>query len=432
MKEMLRFNNRITLLAAILLLSCSFGEYRLATDYNDAGSSEYNLYTIPEQKAPASYIKSIQFHKSGSPQAPPILRLGTSETLSLSFDALKSEGQQFRMEVSHRDPDWSESILPPELVVRGIRSAYITGGIRSRFRDVSYYHYSTRFPVQSFEFLVSGNYLLHVYDDLTNQEVFSLPFFIHENEGRISSTAEVVFNNNRSRRAEEQLFTTYNYPSFVQFPQFDLSFRFAQNKLWGNTKEPDIFDASVEGEVEFHLSRDQMYKADFEFNTVDLNELRNHNRFLDFNPSSDPQKVVLREDVQNFAAAPIPVRQSRFGSVNNDRSSRYISTDFSLIPRRTLDPSTNIYLTGDFNQWQIQSSFKLEYDEASGQWKVNALIKQGFYAYKYVILEGTEITAIEVDDAFTRQQQEYSSFVYYLDPARRYYRLLQAQVFTGR
>ena len=431
-KDMLKYKYWAPAFLLIFCAHCSGESYKFGSDSNQRESKGYELFTLDEQEVPPGSIKSIQFGKTGSVSNAPVITLGSNESLNLSFDSISEEGQQFRLEITHHDIDWSRSSLPIEFFIDGQQNFYVTGGRRSRFRDVNYYHYSTTFPDQSFRFLVSGNYLVHVYDNESNDELFTLPFFVSENVGRISSRSEKVFNRSRSGRAFEQLFTLYNYPEFVQFPQFDLSFRYAQNKLWGTTKEPDIFDTSVEGEVEFHLSRDQLYPADFDFNILDLQTLRiNVQQILDVNLVSEPINVVLREDVQNFSTIPIKVGQQRFGTIDNDRTSRYVDVNFSFVPRLSLPPSADIYLAGDFNQWHIQPEYKLSYDSLSTWWKTKALIKQGSYAYKYVQLSNDGTEAIVLDDAFSRQRQEYTSFVYFLDPNQRFYRLLQAQVFYG-
>ena len=76
------------------------------------------------------------------------------------------------------------------------------------------------------KFISSGNYLLNVFDYSSNTKLFSIPFFVTEQAGKINSRVETLYNSGNNFSASDQLFSIYEYPEEVEFPQFDLSFRF--------------------------------------------------------------------------------------------------------------------------------------------------------------------------------------------------------------
>ena len=87
---------------------------------------------------------------------------------------------------------------------------------------------------------------------------------------------------------------------------------------------------------------------------------------------------------------------------------------------------------GDFNQWLLSEENKLAYNEDSGYWETQALIKQGLYTYKYAMKDGDDgIDDLSLSDTITRQNQEYTGLVYFQDPDYGYQRLLQAQIFRS-
>jgi len=429
----LKFN--LLLLLGLFFTTGCFSEFisgdnNNTEQYSSPAKAEYSSFTIPQQLPPPEYIKSILFYREANVGGAPIIRLHSNQKLTLEFDAIVNRSEQYRIEFTHHNKNWERSNLMPNNFIEGFEQTFITGGQRSRPRDPLYFHFTYTFPNQQVQFRESGNYQIHVFDNATGEKLFNLPFFVHENEGKISSIIERLFNSGQNGRPLDQPFSTFEYPDFVEFPQFDLSFAFAQNQLWGTAKITETFDTSVPGEVRFHLPRNKAYPADFEFNILDLSELKMDGiQILDFQPRFDPPRIILNQDVQNFASEPSPVSATRFGIPDNRTRSRYAEVFFSFEPREPIDPDTEIYLVGDFNQWQIQGSAKLTYDVETGYWKTNTLIKQGKYSYKYLLVDESGPRPLFLDDGFIRNKQEYTAFVYFNDPNYRFDRLLQVDVF---
>lgn len=393
-------------------------------------SADGSVFALSHQKIPAKHIKSVLLYRSGSILSPPIIQLGSKQQLILEFDAIVNRSEQYRIEFTHHNQNWEPSNLLVNDFIDGFEQTFITGGQRSRPRDPIYFHYSYTFPNNQVNFTRSGNYMIQVYDNVSGQKLFNLPFFIHENEGVINSTVETIFNTGRDGRPADQPFSTFRYPDFVEFPQFDLSFSFAQNQLWGTTKTSETFDTSVPGEVRFHLTRDRAYPADFEFNILNLSNLQiDGKQILDVQPRFDPPRVFLNQDIQNFASNPIPVSPTRFGIPDNSLTARYADVYFSFETRTQPDNKAKVYLVGDFNQWQIDDKYRMKFDSVLGYWKTKALIKQGRYSYKYLLVDRNIAKPLFLDDAYIRINQQYVSFVYFKDPAQRYDRLLQVDIF---
>jgi len=397
---------------------------------NEVVPTDGGVFALSQQIIPEKNIKSILLYRTGSQFNPPIIRLGTADRMILEFDAIINSSEQYRIEFTHHNRNWERSNLLANDYIDGFEQTFITGGERSRPRNPLYFHYSYTFPNEQVNFTRSGNYMIQVYDNVTGQKLFNLPFFVHENEGKISSFVETIFNTGRNGRPLDQPFSTYIYPDFVEFPQFDLSFTFSQNQLWGTTKTSETFDTSVPGEVRFHLTRDRAYPSDFEFNILDLSQLQiDGTQILDIQPRFDPPKVFLNQDIQNFASNPVPVSPSRFGIPDNKLSSRFVEVYFSFEPRNGLENGAKVYLLGDFNQWQVDKNLQMTYDSVSGYWETNTLIKQGKYSYKYLLIQNKIARPLSLDDGYTRSNQQYISFVYFNDPAQRFDRLLQVDIF---
>lgn len=373
----------------------------------------------------------MQLYRSGSTNNPPIIELGSSQKLTIEFDELTNLSGQFRITFTHHDQDWNSSNLPQDWYLDGMGEIIVGGGTKNRLSRPDYFHYHEEFPNNQLDFLISGNYMLHVTDFATGTRLFSLPFFITENEGEIESWVETDYNAGERFEALDRPFSEFIYPDFIDFPEFDLSFYFAQNRFWGDIKQSESYDFSEEDRSQFHLARGNAFFANYDFLSLNLNSLSETNRqIIEWRPEEVPPLAILREDVLNFMADPIASWGSTFGTPRKNREARYANVRFRFEDGGQFSAGDGVYLVGDFNQWLLSEDNKLEYNDNSGYWETTNLIKEGSYTYKYAVKSGDQgIDDLLLSDTITRQRQEYTSFVYYQDPDFRYQRLLQVQIF---
>jgi len=433
LKVPLMFKNLVLVYFAILLVSCSSSHF-VNQQSNNYVTPNYSLYSpllVNTQLPAPQSIKSIELYRKGNSENPPIIKLGSSERLVLEFDELTSLGGQYSIRFTHHNQDWSPSNIPEIWYLEGINDLVVQNGDANELSKPNYFRYKTEFPNRQLKFLASGNYLLHVYDFSSNVELFSLPFFVSEEVGTITTSTERVYNNSGNHSTIDQLFSMYDYPKEVMFPQFDMSFSYVQNRFWGNAIEPSQKDIATPGKIRFYTSRNNSFSPVFDFIPLDLSDLNIDNRrIIDWQPEFIPPRIILREDVLNFSASPTPQYTSNFGRPSRSSSSRYASVKFSLEPGDVADANTELYVSGDFNQWRIDKQNLLQQNPETGLWETNVLIKQGKYRYKYFLKNDyTEADFIPLNDAITTVAQEYIGFVYYLDPDYNYQRLLITTTF---
>lgn len=391
-----------------------------------------NLFNIPAQIIAGDSIRSIQFHRAGNPTSAPILNINSSDQLELRFEKLHGEPGQYRVSLSHHNPDWSRSNLPPERFIDGFYNIPLSNVQLSRNSRLRYRQYTFTFPTEQFQITKSGNYFLKVEDDDSGYLVLSLPFFVTENEGSLTSSVEQLSVPRRGLRRVHRPVSRYTLPDFVDQPQFDLQFYFAQNRFWGRAKKADALDFSAPDHVQFELSQSQAFIGDYEFNLLTLNELsQSDNNVINAYPGEIPPRLILRDDAQGFSASR-QINLSRlgpFGDPDMSLNAGYANVIFRFDPETPPDSSTSIHLLGDFNNWSVNSTNRLTYDDDINRWTANAVIKKGNYKYKYVLVENEEIDDLYFDDQFTSNRQQYYSFVYMNDSDEFYYRLLQVQTF---
>ncbi|MDX1637175.1 MAG: DUF5103 domain-containing protein [Balneolaceae bacterium] len=398
------------------------------TENGDIDRQFRNSFSIAPQVPPPQSIQSIQLYRKGDAASPPVIELGSQQGLVLEFDHLDSEATQFNIFVRHYARNWTESSLPLNFYLGGFYEDYFGAGVKSFTQRPTYRHYKYELPNHRISINASGNYLVTVVDSESGQQLFSLPFFVTEDQGKLETRVETEFARRRDLREQDRPFSRYLYPGFVEMPRFDLSFYYVQNQFWGRAREVNTYDTSTPGHVHFHLSQDQAFLGDYEFNTLDVRSFSvDGTRILSYEPETIPPTLVLRRDIQRFAPiTPFP-GGSRLGLPVDSRGAEYANVHFKLETAVPSDSLQQIYLVGDFNEWNINRLNRMKYIAESGLWEGRTFIKQGEYAYKYVTIEGNRINDLSLDRSFTYRSQEYLTFVYYRDPVRHYDRLLKVE-----
>lgn len=419
------------LLATFIVSGCSAS---ISTTSNERSEEQYvSRMLVPNQLPAPATVKSIQLYRKGSNGTPPIIELGSSQKLILSFDELTDLSGQFRITFSHYDRNWNSSNIPQDWYLDGMNELIINGGTKNQRSTPDYFHYETEFPSNRLKFKISGNYMLHVVDFSTGVRLFSMPFYITENAGEMRSWVETKYNAGPRGEAIDRPFSEFSYPNFVEFPEFDLSFYFVQNRFWGDAKRSASFDFSEEGQTQFHLSEENAFPSNFDLIGLRLDDFSvDGEQVIDWLPGENPPEVILREDILNFTSSPSERYGRRFSAPNRSEDARYANVRFRFQDGGQFSASRGIYLVGNFNQWLLSEKYKLSYNENSGYWETHVLMKQGYYTYKYAMQgDNGEIDDLSLSDTITRQNQEYTGFVYFQDPEYRYHRLLQAQTFRS-
>lgn len=385
---------------------------------NSSQSIQYvNQFTVPGQNLPAEDIRSIQLFR-GSQGTAPIIELNSSQRLTLRFDDLGIDSDMFRVEITHHQADWSDSRLLPNFFIRGFQSDYFGEGTKARPQNPSYLTYSYTFPNERMGVTRSGNYMMHVYRQYSNQVLFSMPFFVVESTGTSQIQIEELFNQDARYLRHHQLFARYQYEDTSIIPQVDMSVYFIQNQFWAQARKADQQDFSEQFNSRLYLSRDRAFIGAYEFFDLNLGNIDQYStQIVDFEDRFTIPRVTLNRDVVNLSVAPQQRRSRLTTSPSANYEARYALVQFMLEMDEAQRPYGDVYLVGGFNQWGVQPSNKMTWNPQLGMYTGEAIVKEGQYAYKYVVLEGRSVNDTVLDASFASTRQEYHAFVYLRDQA---------------
>ena len=384
-----------------------------------------NNYSQVEERIEPYYIKTIQFKGSTRQSQLPILRLG--EPIRLTFDALNGEEADYYYEITHHNFDWTPSDLSKGEYLDGFDDVRIYSYENSLNTLQIYSHYQLSIPNRETRRIKkSGNYILSIYDD-DHQLIFSRKFMIIENIVGVSVEIK------RSR--------DFKYIDHKQVVQFSIN---SPNLLLINPKQTvktlvlqnsNLKSAITNLKPQYTIGSELIYRYDKEasfwggnefhfFDNKDIRGATSSIRFVDLtdiyenylftNISRKDRPYTYNPDINgNFVVRALDVE-------DNTIEADYVRMHFNLQYFEDIGDK-EIHLYGNFNNWTIDENTYMIYDEYIDTYKNDCLFKQGFYNYKFVVVNRDgSIDEGEISGNYWQTENEYTVLVYFRDLGARY------------
>lgn len=378
---------------------------------------------------PPNYIKTVVFTGKTPESQLPILKLG--DRIALTFDALNGNEEDFYYKIEHFNFDWTPSNLT--------KAEFMVGYDNNRIRHYEnsfntyqiYSHYTLTIPNERTRGLkVSGNYMLEIYNDY-DELVFSRKFMIYENLANVGvnvirsrdvkfydekqtvdiniNTSNLLFNN-PTETVKTLIVQNNNLNTAINNlkPQYtlgnELIYKYTkESSFWGGNEYLAFENKNIKG-------------SNIAIEYIELNDLYNNylytnivraNRPYTYNPDINGNFVINALDTEN-------------PSIEAD----YVWVHFSLLPEDYLLNKT-IYVYGNFNNYALTDLNKMYYNDARGVYEAQILLKQGFYNYKYVLVDkNNNLDEGAISGNFDETENNYKVLVYYTDLGARYDRLI--------
>jgi hypothetical protein len=382
-----------------------------------------------KEVSPPDFIKTIKFKSNTTQGQLPILRLG--EPLVLEFDALNANEEDFYYVIEHFNYDWTPSVLAKAEYLRGLDNQRILEYYNSFNTYEVYSHYKLQVPnLQTRGLLKTGNYMISIYDDY-DELMFTRKFMVYEDLVNVGvqvkrsrdvkviaekQSVDIVINsnsvnfNNPLETIKTLIIQNNNLNTAISDlkPQYtlgnELIFRYdTESAFWGGN------------EYLFFENKD-VRAANVGVQYIDLKEI--YHNYLFTNQSRKNNPYTYNPDINgNFQITAI------------DRSDVDVEADYTMIHFSLLHPEVkdkDIHVYGNFNAFAIEPLTKMEYNPESGLYEVMMRLKQGFYNYKYVIVdkETGELNEGAISGNFWQTENNYKTLVYYRDLGARYDRLI--------
>ncbi|KAA3618818.1 MAG: DUF5103 domain-containing protein [Flavobacterium sp.] len=378
---------------------------------------------------PPHYIRTVQFKGSTAQSQLPVIRLG--ERLQLSFDALNGDEEDYYYVITHHNFDWTESDLSKGEFLNGFDDVRIETYENSLNTLQIFSHYYLNIPNRETRAITkSGNYLISIYND-DSELVFSRKFMVLENIVGVSMAVKRSRDLNYIQEKQSVQFSINSPTLQLINPKQNVHVLLMQNnnlKTAITNLKPQYTigteliyrydqESSFWGGNEFlNFDNKDVRAANNGVRSVDLKDLYENYLFTDISRADRP--YTYNPDINgNFVVRNI-------NAPNPSIEAEYVVMHFSLQYYEDIGDK-EIHIYGNFNNWTIDGSTYLKYDEYSDTYKVSRLFKQGFYNYKYVLVDRDgSIDEGAVSGNFWQTENDYTVLVYYRELGGRYDRII--------
>lgn len=381
------------------------------------------------EKVEPSYISTIQFKGATDFSQLPIIRLG--DQLQLSFDALNGEEADFYYTITHHNFDWSPSDLSKSEYLNGFDEVRISNYQNSLNTLQIYSHYTLTIPNRDTRaILKSGNYLLSVFD--RNEElVFTRKFLVVENIAGVR--VEIKRARDLEIISERQIVQfSINSPNLLLInPKQTVKTLVLQNSNLNTAITNLVPQYTIGNELIYKYDKEASFGGGNEFLSFDNKDVRS--------ATNGVRSVALTDIYENYLFTNIP-RYNRpytydpdingnfvvrnIDAQNQDIEAEYVRMHFNLQYYEDLG-NRELHVYGNFNNWTIDGSTYMTYDQNTDSYRNTRLFKQGFYNYKYVVVNRDgSIDGGAVSGDFWQTENDYTVVVYFRDLGARYDRII--------
>jgi hypothetical protein len=355
--------------------------------------------------------------------------INLNDRLVLEFDVLNNLEEDFYYVIEHFDSDWNSSQLMKTEYLVGMDNLRIVDYVNSFNTYQIYSHYRLQIPNRQTRLRVSGNYIIKIFDDYDDL-VFSRKFMVVEpmanvavqirrsrDVALINETQSVDFNvtpttsnfNNPLETIKTTVLQNNNLKTAVHGlkPQYimgnELVYRYSNASLfWGGN------------EYLFFENKD-IRATNLGIQYIDLQDL--YHSYLYTNIERSRLKYTFNPDINGGFKVTVLDREDP--RIEAD----YTYVHFSLSAREFID--ANVYVYGGFNNFSTSKENEMVFNPKKGVYETKLLMKQGFYNYKYVLVD-KENTLHEgaISGNFDETENNYKVLVYYRDLGARYDKLI--------
>jgi hypothetical protein len=367
-------------------------------------------------------IRTVKLHEQSWELSPPLIRLGSEQKLSLTFDDLDADLKNYSYTIVHCNSDWQPSDLIFSEYADGFTENYINGYQYSFNTLQRYTHYSVIFPNDNLRLTKTGNYIVKVYQDGDQDNVVLSKRFMVFDE-RVTVKAVVRQPMNEYRNFKQEIDFAILHSSYeINNPYGDLKIVITQNDRWDNaiTGLKPLFIRDKELSYEFDGGENAFWSGN-EFRHFDIKSLRYQ---------SERIKDVVIDSSANYVYLTSDERRNKRYYTNTDINGKYlvkiqegnrseVEADYAwvnfFVPWSAPMTDSDLYVFGEMSSWNYTAECKMKYNYERFGYEANIYVKQGYYNYHYMVLKDGaktgDITPIE--GSYYDTENDYTVYVYH-------------------
>ena len=323
-------------------------------------------------------IKSVQF-KGVSTQTSnfPVIKFNAG-TLFFSFDEIGTEVYRYTYRVIHCDKNWIPSDIDRFEYLDGLDYEEIDNYLVSNNTYIDYVHYSLQLPNDDYNWTISGNYLLVIYEGRGEDAlpILSRRFMVAEQLVDVSATMKPAINAMKSRTNQEMDIQISTRDLYIADPLREITATVLQNANW-ETKIPDVKPSFKNNGIIYFRHNDVItFPGLKEFRNFDIRHLQFKSQgvhSIDLHDYGSDVLLKLQQPRKEQFYFTQPDLNGSFVISNDDSNvstnfrnhnidSDYAQVVFVLERKNKLNPTDSVYVVGAFNGWQLEEEYLMTYD----------------------------------------------------------------------
>mgnify|MGYP001242026592 CR=1 FL=1 len=431
----MKLNNILTLayISSFFLFSChSTKDVNLNKTINATKDQIENKEVINyKNKVFDTNIKTVLCHKKDEEQSLAIMNLDTQDKLLISFDDLNADRENYYYTIIHCNSDWNKSDLMQSEYIDGFTNEPISNYEFSFNTIQRYIHYEFEFPSKNMKPIISGNYIFKIYDENKNT-ILHKRFMVLDNKTNIYANITRATLADYRNTKHEINFTVEHPRLVVKDPFSDIKVHIKQNNREDNTIS-DLKPKFVRNnELIYNYNYDNTFWANNEFRHFDFKSLRYQServRRIDFDSTYNHVYLFIDEKRTFDRYCINPDINGRFLIKSQEAWKTSIEADYAFVHFTLLMHNItygDLYLLGEFSDWQVKEDFKLEYNTKQNLYEADIYLKQGYYNYHYA-LNDTSTNRVDVsfiEGTHYQTRNDYYIYVYHRGIGDRYEKLV--------
>lgn len=397
---------------------------------------EFNLPCADLDYKPS--VAGVSLFADGNQTKEPLIPLGSlTGRLTLWFDLLGDDGKVLNYTFIHCTNDW----FPTEMM----RSYYATGfdyGLIDEFEFsrntlVDYVHYQLRFPDEEMTPVISGNYLLIVYDgDLTEDNIyFTRRFMVIDEKATINASVPRYCDDLSLSDTHQQLNVKVAMSSIMTGNVQDYaSMTIRQNGRWDNAVvglNPSFIYPDY---ISYEHHPQTVFEAANQFRRVNFSNFYFQSENIARIYQTDNYYVIDYATCESRAKKPYvtydDIHGEKYIYVSNDDLETATEADYAWVniflrwPMPLSDE--DVYVMGAVNDWRFDERNLMKYDYNLHGYLCQLLLKQGYYNFMFVTADratGQVSTALTEGNHWDTENL-YRVYFYYYNVVKGYDELI--------
>ena len=368
-------------------------------------------------------IKSVRVQCNGTNTK--FINLG--ETIEFSFDDLDADEKYYYYQITHYDYEWNPSNAKKSDYLEGFDDNRIKVVKNSFNTLVPYTNYKLRIPNNDLKIKASGNYSISIH--LSNGEkIFEKYFSVIDQQYQIQMSisrsnlidnidsvqklkiilncndCSEIYNNSSELKIIVIKNQNLNDSKILNKPKFIMSNNLIYDDIiFSGGNEFLNFDNSKIKQTNYRILRSSLEKI---YNTYLVTDIDRTNDVYKYGPDINGNFKI------NFSA--------NRDEIEND----YAKVHFKFKPDKIVD-KRDIYVIGSFNNFQINSYNKLNFNSKKMIYEGSFLFKQGFYDYIYGYIDTKNQNKLETYGGnFWQTENEYQVLLFHKKINDKFFKII--------